>query len=112
MLVRRSLLEQIKVYFGEDVIVLSSPGLASMLLFKNNASKVLKISNDQENDQQDILITELAKKICDEVKEIVLDKSSYDIRITQESASMSVSTTLMDLLAKISTKLNYTPPAI
>ena len=111
-LVRRSLLEQIKDYFGEDVIVLSSPGLASMLLFKNNASKVLKLSNDQEDDQQDILITKLAKKICDEVKEIVLDKSSYDISITQESASMSVSTTLMDLLAKISTKLNYTPPGI
>ena len=112
MLARRSLLEQIKDYFEEDVIVLSSPGLASILLFKNNASKVLKLSNDQEDDHQDILITKLAKKICDEIKEIVLDKSSCDISITQESASMSVSTTLMDLLAKISTKLNYTPPGI
>ena len=100
------------IYIKKNVIVLSSPGLASMLLFKNNASKVLKLSNDQEDDQQDILVTKLAKEICDEVKEIVLDKSSCDISITQESASMSVSTTLMDLLAKISTKLNYTPPGI
>eukprot|EP00794_Sanderia_malayensis_P004436 gene4436-5029_t len=89
-LVKRCLLERIKDYFREDVIVLSSPGLASMLLFKNKVSKVLKLSNDQEDDQQDILITKLSKNICNEVKEIVLDKSSYGISITKESASMSL----------------------
>ena len=97
-----AVLKQMIDYFGEDFIVLSSPGLASMLLFKNIASRVLKLSSNQDDDdQQDILIAKLAKNICDEVKEIALTKSSYDISIKQESASISVSTTLMNLLAKI-----------
>ena len=61
MLVRRSLDQKINGHFKEDIAVLSSPGLASLIVFRKNASTVLNLASDKEEEQQDILIGKLAR---------------------------------------------------
>ena len=79
VLVRRSLVQKINDHFKEDLAVRSSPGLASLIVFRKNASTVLNLASDKEEDQQDILIEKLAKIICNEVKQVATDRSRYDI---------------------------------
>ena len=79
---RRSLLVKIQHHFLDDIAVLSSPGLSSLVVFRQNASTVLHLAGDTEDDTQDLLIGNLAKIICDEVKQIDHDQSRYNIRIT------------------------------
>ena len=67
---------------------------------------------DTEDDTQDLLIGKLAKIICDEVKQIDHDQSRYDVRITKEDISTSVSKTVMDLLAALTDNLKNTFPAL
>ena len=108
VLVQRSLVQKINGHFKEDVVVLSSPGLASLIVFIKNASTVVNLASDKEEDQQDILLEKLAKIICNEVKQIATDRSRYDIRITKES----IRPTVMDLLSALSANLKYTLPAL
>ena len=111
-LLRRSLLVKIQDHFLDDIAVLSSPGLSSLVVFRQNASTVLHLAGDTEDDTQDLLIGKLAKIICDEVKQIDHDQSQYDIRITKEDMSTSVSQTVMDLLAALTDNLKDTFPAL
>lgn len=109
---RRSLLARIQEHFLDDIAILSSPGLSSIIIFRSNAKALLHLSSDDEEDQQSLLIKKLAKIICKEVKDIELDNAHYDIRITKEDMSYSVSQTMMDLLASLSDNLNNTLPAL
>ena len=72
----------------------------------------MHLAGDTEDDTQDLLIGKLAKIICDEVKQIDHDQSQYDIRITKEDMSTSVSQTVMDLLAALTDNLKDTFPAL
>ena len=90
----------------------SSPGLASLVAFRGHASTVLHLAGDNEDDTQDLLIGKLAKIILDEVKQTDHDQSRYDIRISKEDIAMSVSQTVMDLLAALSNTFNNTLPAL
>ena len=111
-LLRRSLLVKIQHHFLDDIAVLSSPGLSSLVVFRQNASTVLHLAGDTEDDTQDLLIGKLAKIIRDEVKQIDHDQSRYNTRITKEDMSTSVSQTVMDLLAALTDKLKDTFPAL
>lgn len=44
---RRSLIKKISDHFGESVAILTSPGLASMIVFKNNSSSILHLVNER-----------------------------------------------------------------
>ena len=72
----------------------------------------MHLSSDAEDDQQSLLIEKLAKIICKEVKDVERDNAHYDIRITKEDMSNSVSQTLMDLLAALNDNLNNTLSAL
>lgn len=111
-LLRRSLLVNIQHRFLDDIAVLSSPRLSSLVVFRQNASTVLHLAGDTEDDTQDLLIGKLAKIICDEVKQIDHDQSRYNMRITKEDMSTSVSQTVMDLLAALTDNLKDTFPAL
>ena len=111
-LLRRSLLVKIQHHFLDDIAVLSSPGLSSLVVFRQNASTVLHLAGDTEDDTQDLLIGKLAKIIRDEVKQIDHDQSRYNTRITKEDMSTSVSQTVMDLLAALTDNLKDTFPAL
>ena len=58
------------------------------MVFRQNASTVLHLAGDTEDDTQDLLIGNLAKIICDDVKQIDHDQSRYNIRITKEDTAL------------------------
>jgi len=64
-LLQRSLLVKNQHHFLDDIAVLSSPGLSSLVVFRQNASTILHLTGDTEDDTQDLLIGKLAKIICD-----------------------------------------------
>ena len=108
---RKGLLKSVSAYFGEDLLVLSSPGIASILIFRSQASSVLKVATDEEDDL-DIALSKVAKKIKTEVKDIPAEKRHYNTTVSSDIAIESVSPTALKLLTKLSPKLNRTLPAI
>ena len=111
-LLRRSLLVEIQHHFLDDIAVHSSPGMSSLVVFRQNAPTLFHLAGNAEDDTQDLLIGKLAKIICDEVKQIDHDQSRYNIRITKEYMSTSVSRTVMDVLAALTDNLKDTFPAL
>ncbi|CAH3045352.1 unnamed protein product [Porites lobata] len=109
---QRSLLKRVKDYFSDEVVVLTSPGLCSLVVFRASASNVLSLAAQTEDEQDSAKLVTLAKDISNEIKQIEYDGSRYDIRITKQDMSVSVSQTLMELLALLSNKLDYTLPAL
>ena len=112
VLSRRALLLQIKEHFSHEIAVLSSPGLASTVVFNNDATKVSSLLKVRDDDQEELTSIENLSKIVSEVKEIKFDYSHYDIRITEEDMSKYVSPTLTDLLAAMTDNLKTTLPAL
>ena len=88
-------------------MVLSSPGIASIVVFKNKANSMLRIQEvekETENDISDEVLDMIAKSIVSEIKEIPSDKSNYQSRINIPLAKSDVSPTLAKLLSKIDSK--------
>ena len=78
---RKGLVKSVSAYFGEDLLVLSSPGIASILIFHSQASSVLKVATDEEDDL-DIALNKAAKKIKTEVKDIPAEKRHYNTTVS------------------------------
>ena len=110
-LCKKSLVAKVSDHSGEDLIVLSSPGVANILLFRSKASSTLRIIPD-DTDDINAAVTKVAKKICSESKNIPFDNGMYETRIDNDIASECVSDTLMELLVSISPKLKRTLPAL
>ncbi|KAG0729000.1 hypothetical protein GWK47_031251 [Chionoecetes opilio] len=53
---RRQLIVELSAHFGKDLVVLSSPGIASILAFQSKAADVLRIIPDAEEDDTGIAI--------------------------------------------------------
>ena len=56
--------------FGGDIIALSSPGVASILVFKSSTSNALHIMPDDTDDQMNEAIEKVAKQIKTEINNI------------------------------------------
>lgn len=102
---RRSLLKKIKDHFLDEIAVLSSPGLASVIVFKISAVNVLNRTSEEEDDEQEIMIAKITDTIRKETKVMNRERSSYNIRISEKDMSMSISQTLLDLLLTLSDSL-------
>ncbi|KAH3720368.1 hypothetical protein DPMN_063265 [Dreissena polymorpha] len=98
---RKSLTSTIQEYFGEDVAVLHSPGIANMLLFKFYAPNLIKLVSVQDDDDLDIAVISVAKHIVSAVKSINIDRDRYNTRIDSEMVSICVSNILSSLLSMI-----------
>ena len=110
-LLRRSFLKKIKDRLMDEIAILTSPGLASLVVFSKGSS--LHLASDSEDKQDDdVIITRLAKSISAEIMEFKPDKSRYDIRVSKENMMASVSPMLMNLLLEISGNLDGTLPAL
>ena len=95
----------------DEIAILTSPGLASLVVFSKGSS--LHLASDSEDKQDDdVIITRLAKSISAEIMEFKPDKSRYDIRVSKENMMASVSPMLMNLLLEISGNLDGTLPAL
>ena len=103
------LLRKLSDFFGADLIVLHSAGLANIVCFRCGAAKSLRLI-DEDDDDIDVILNRIAKKVRSEVKGINLDKNSTIIN--KDIAMNEVSETLIALLGLVSAKLDMTFPAI
>ena len=89
--------------FTYELIVLSSPGLADILVFWKHVSSIMKIF---ESDDQPTDVSKAAKCIQKEISHLILNKDKYEQRIDKAAANECVSETLRALLAQISDDLS------
>ena len=109
-LTRKTLILQIQEEFGDDLIILSSPGIADIIAFRSCASKTLRHVND-DTDERETIAMKASKQILQDMEDIVIDKN-YKIDINKEIIKESTSNLLMRILAKVSPKLDNTLPAL
>lgn len=108
---RKMLLRNLSDFFGDDLFVLHSAGLANIVCFRCGAEKSLRLI-DEDDDDIDVILNRIAKKVRSEVKSINLDKNHYSTTMNKDIAMNEVSETLMTLLGLVSAKLDRTFPAI
>lgn len=84
---RRSLVKYVKKALHPHLLVLSSPGVASILLFRSNASSVakLRIVDDNEDISNIQATSDLGKKIRSECLSQKLDASTYTTQLSMDS---------------------------
>ena len=109
LLSRGSLVQRLNKFFADELIVLSSPGLANILLFRSTASNVLRVVDFEEDDKSPEVV---AKQIVRECKELCIDKKVYNTRIDKDLAKEETSSTLLTLLSNVSEKLDNNLPAL
>ena len=93
------LMKHLKDYFGSKLLVLSSPGINDILVFKEVAASMFCI---EENDEDYVDTKSVAKEIVKEIHSIEHEKDQYHSRIDIQSAKSEVSPTLSRLLSEIS----------
>ena len=87
-----------------DLLVLSSPGAACILVFRSKASAQLRIEDDTEND----CLFESVKRVAAVIKSECPKHAGkqYQTRISKQQALADWSPTLVSLLAQISNNLD------
>lgn len=86
LLSRRSLIKSAHEHFHTNLLVLSSPGLASILVFRGKASDHLRIIDDAEEDCDAEAISKVAKRIKAERQQLKTDGNTYATRISMNTA--------------------------
>ena len=102
-LTRKKLVEKLVNDFSNDLILLSSPGLANVLVFRKHASTIMKIT---ESDDDEIEVKRLAKRIRKEILDMKVNTDEYQKRINKSIAKEPLSESLTYLLSKISPDLS------
>ena len=106
------MVDQLVDHFGDSILFLSSPGVSSIIVFKNKAPTLLKLVPSDDDSGLDMSIKNVVKEIAREVKVLKSDNGHYNIQICKETAAESVCDTILALLSKISPKLDRTLSAI
>jgi hypothetical protein len=99
-------------HFAGELLVLSSPGYANIVAFRNQAAALLKIVKDDDDSDIDSSIGKVAKQVIKDCKAITLDKTKYRVNTDTVIADESSSSTLQTVLAAISPKLCNSLPAL
>ena len=68
IITRRDLIVKLKAHFQDELVILSSPGHASIVAFHCNAAVVLKMVKD--DDDIGSIIGKLTKKVVNDCKDI------------------------------------------
>ena len=82
---RRKLVSKVKQFFGEKELIFSSPGIASIVLFAAHATTVLSVVKDEE---EDIDLSKLAKRIRKEVSGIPKQKMCTEKELTMKPPTL------------------------
>ena len=101
VLSRQQLVTELQTHFGKDILVLSSPGIANIVIFRSHASSLLHVI--EENDD-DFNFHKLGKTIQKEILSIPKQKEIFNKRIDFQMAVDDTSPTLMMVLKCISSK--------
>ena len=88
--------------------MLTGNGVASLVLFCIEASALLHLVATDTEDEYELAMDLLAKKIAAESKQLSRNSNEYSTRITMDIALQSVSPTLLAFLRKISDNLDNT----
>ena len=99
----RFLMKKVKEWFGSDLLILKSNGLCDILMFKAHASTFLHL---EEDDDDSVDVSKLAKKISKEIKDMKSENVSYHKNMDIHIASKQISPTLAHLLSEISNSLD------
>lgn len=105
------MLHKLQEYFGDALLILSSPGVASLVMFRSRGGEILKIVDDDDHDDN-IAMERLTKRVRKESEAFREKRNSYSTRINKDSVSQAGSPTLMSFLSHISSKLDKTLPSL
>ena len=89
---------------GPDLLILSSPGLASILIFRSTSASMLRLVDevdDEKCSRSIAYLSDMIKSDCPSVETL-----HYDTRISLDKVLQQCSKTLMLLLAEISPALD------
>ena len=103
---RCSLIKTVHDHFHQNLLVLSSRGIASILVFRGKASDHLRLIDDAEDDSDVQAISMVAKRIKAESLKLKRDGHAYPTCIPMNTALAECSSTLLTLFAAISPKLD------
>lgn len=106
ILSQRSIVPKLLDHFGDSMLVLSSPGVASVIAFRGKASNILRLVPDDDEDETKIALDTVKQRICTEMKTLKPDSDQYYTTIDYDIAGECVSDTVMDLLGRLSPKLD------
>ena len=74
-------------------------------MFRSKASSSLRLLQSSDEDDVEIELVKVAHQIVRDVNESVVDDNNYHARVDMDIAFDCVSSTLLSLLSKLSTKL-------
>lgn len=100
---RRTLLEEVESQFVDDILSFHSPGIATLVLFRNSVANTLNIVNAEDEDEE-VTLKKLGKEIAQELKAVKRELTSYDVHIDKPSATECTSNLLNKLLSKVHPK--------
>ena len=86
---RKALVQRLLTEYKNEVILLSSPGIANILVFKAKANSILRIQKLEDEDEA--IIHTIAKNIVSEIKNISFDKDVYQSKFDFMSMKQEVS---------------------
>ena len=102
-------MQRLSDYFGPSMIILHSEGYANIVIFRSYANKYLKLE-EQEDDQ--MLLSEVSKKVVCEIKNIQYNSSFYEREVNAEILKNEYSATMLNRLSKLSPSLDFTATAL
>ena len=109
---RRNLVSEIERHFYGNLLVLSSPGKATILAFKSFTADALhRIKKEEQDRSISNAIEVISKQVQTECKDVQLDRSCYRTKIDKDDIKSVCSDTLCQLLGAVSPRLDGTPPA-
>ena len=112
MLTTKLVVDQRIDHFGDNILVFSSPGVSSIVVFRNKALTLLKLVPSDDDSDLDMSIKNVGKQIVKNVKVLKSDKGHYNIRICKETAAEYACDAILAMLTKISHKLDRTLPVM
>lgn len=110
-LTRKSLIQELQRYFEGELLVLSSPEYAHIVSFSNTAASILHMVKGDDDKDINKSICKVAKQVANDCKDMLCDKTSYNLHIDKQTVDASVYSTLQKLLGKISPKFTDSLPA-
>jgi len=98
---KRTLLTAVTDYFNDDLLVFTSSGIASILVFREKAKDLFNMIPDDDDDNLDDAMKKIAKHVKSDSQMVPHKRYEYQCRINMDVAEEYTSQTMMDLLTKL-----------
>lgn len=110
---RKILIQKLKEYFKDAIIVLSSPGLANIVAFSSETTILFHLlKQEDDNDEINAATSKVAEEILKETSALKKKRKAYTVNIDADISRESVSETLLGLLEKVSHKFSNSLTAL